>query len=200
MIHSSKFAGIALLASLSLSAGATQLIANGDFQDGTYAPWVQSGTAFVLGNWAGSDFGVLGNQYAYFGGYANASESLSQMVDFGAAPGTAVLSFDFQTNGQDFSNFDFLRIFVGGATVAELDMSPNGSVGLSTVTRKSYDVSAFVGTGMKDLLFRGTTDISLPSAAFVDNISLDVRPVPEPATLTALGCGIVALFRRRKSA
>lgn len=109
------------------------------------------------------------------------------------------MTFDLQIYVQDTFNRDFLTVKIGSTVLEAIDLG--GSLdGYTGLIAKSYDVSSFMGTGTQVLAFEGRSDFRFNSSGFVDNVSIQATPVPEPATMTALALGLAAIARRRKSA
>jgi hypothetical protein len=73
--------------------------------------------------------------------------------------------------------------------------------GFSGVLLRTVDLSSYVGSGAKLLSFEATTDSSLASSIFLDNVAINTIPIPEPSTLMAIitGAIIVRLRRIKKS-
>lgn len=71
--------------------------------------------------------------------------------------------------------------------------NPNGSPFVASVDIP-FTVASQTGSVSKDILIINTGSGSVQ----IDSIQQDFQPVPEPATMTALGLGVAALLRRRK--
>ena len=195
-----KLIGLAVLAASSSFASAIQLVSNGDFEGGI-APWVEnSPPAFIISNHGVLSFGAdPNNDYAWLGGYSNADDIITQTINFGSLAGTATLTFDYSDfDANEDPDYDYFTVSIGSTLLEKIDIGA-GANGVERISAKSYDVSSFMGTGVQTLEFRVTTDVALASSAFVDNVSIDAQPVPEPATMAALGLGLAAVVRRRKS-
>jgi hypothetical protein len=202
MNTTAKLVSAFAFATLTAGSQAVQLVANGDFQSSSIAPWTESSAFPIIDENLFGTLGTAGNRYAWLGGYANANDKLSQTVDFGSLAGTATLTFKFEAALRDEPTYDFFTVKIGSTTLDTIDLGAAtfGAGIFSGVTTKSYDVSAFMGTGSQVLEFGTTTDVSFNSSALVDDVSIEATPVPEPATMTALALGLAAIARRRKSA
>lgn len=178
-------------------ASAVELVSNGNFDLGA-TNWTETGAFVIVDDHSFGTMNTTGNIYAWLGGYDDAVDSLTQVINFGSLAGTATLSFDFEADDADFSTFDFFEVKLGGVTLDTIDLGDFADT-LTGISTKTYDVSSFVGTGNKTLEFLTTTDSSLASSAFVDNVSINATVAPEPGTMAALGLGALALIRRRRA-
>lgn len=190
------FLTASLLATASF-ASAVELVSNGNFDLGS-SDWVEVGSYTIVDAHGVGAFGTSGNKYAWLGGYDDAEDSLSQVINFGSLAGSATLSFDFEAGDFDFSGWDFFMLKLGGVTLDTIDLGDFADT-LTGISTKTYDVSTFVGTGNRTLEFLTTTDSSSACSAFVDNVSINATVAPEPGTMAALGLGAMALIRRRRA-
>lgn len=195
-----KFFVSVSLALAGAGAFADQLVTNGDFENATLGlGWTESsdGGFQIIGDWSTDTSGAVTTNTAWLGGYDLAIDSITQTIDTtGYTTGT--LSFDVTDFTADATGFDFMTVTFNGSNLLTLDL------GDDTVTdffplHFDFDVSGLLNSGPVDLVFGVTTDDSIASSAFIDNVSLNASaPVPEPATLAALGLGSLALARRRR--
>lgn len=205
-----KILGIGLLASVASASQAYVLFDFEEFnvQSGlTQLVSVQSGVTMTLSRTIGT-FAVIDTQAAlpnfpfpltwdnraispFEGSFANDhfianfSQQMKQVeiefTDFGSDPDTVVAEF--------YSGQNATGTLIGTSTVQwGLNSSPNW-VGAGLFTTSS--------AGIGSVKFRGGDGQSFPNSMYIDNIA--ANPVPEPATLAALGVGALALARRRRS-
>jgi hypothetical protein len=201
MSQNLRLSAIILTGALTLSANATQLISNGDFQNPLAEPWIITGATSIVGEHGGlSAMSVPGNRYANMGGFGYDIEGITQTVDFGAVAGDASLAFDLQWIDAEDPNMAFLDITIGSTLVQRIDLGDTNFLGITPLARRTYNVGAFMGTGAQDVKFFIRKDTQTQFSVFIDNVSLAARPVPEPATMTVLGFALAAMLRRRKSA
>jgi hypothetical protein len=195
-LRTTIFASLLAGASFGYSA---QLVYNGNFQL-VPSGWSEvSALPLVDEHYIGS-LGLTGNRYAWLAGYSNANDVLSQSVNFGSVSGSGTLTFNFEKLVVESNSFDFLTVKVGSDVVDVITLG-GSNLGFSGVLNRSVDLSPYVGTGVKTLSFVATTDATLASSVFVDNVSINTIVIPEPATISAIitGAIIVRLRRIKKS-
>jgi hypothetical protein len=195
-LRTTIFASLLAVASFAYSA---QLVYNGDFEL-VPSGWSEiSALPLVDEHFIGS-LGLTGNRYAWLAGYSNANDVLSQSVDFGSITGSGILTFKYEKLVVESNSFDFLTVKVGSDVVDVINLGGVG-FGFSGVLLRTVDLSSYVGSGAKLLSFEATTDSSLASSIFLDNVAINTIPIPEPSTLMAIitGAIIVRLRRIKKS-
>jgi len=144
-------------------------IVNGGFESGT-APWTQTssgGYALIT-----TTRPHVGAYSAYFGGYNIATEALSQLV---TVPANGTLRYWWYMTTQESGStvWDRLQVRVlnaSGALLATLRTWSNVS-GAGLWRQDALTLGAYAGQQVK-IEFRATTDSSLPSSFFVDDVSL----------------------------
>jgi hypothetical protein len=173
---------------------------------GTLASGVQlqhsSNTHFVVGGAGYLVAPVPAGKFLAYYGLGNQSETLS------LAPGTsgtfALLSLDVagMLGGGGGTLADQLSIHITGTRLNGTVVTTSQPLALPPGQFARYDSSYFAGfTGLTSVQFSG---IGFNYARYigVDNITLAVTPVPEPATyaLMLAGLGLVLAARRRAQA
>ena len=107
---------------------------------------------------------------AYFGDYNNASETIYQTI---TVPSNGALSFWWYMTTQETSGtYDYLRVRLyngSGGLIATLATFSNASA-KNTWTQQTLSLAGYAGQTVR-VQFEATTDGSLPSTFFVDDVS-----------------------------
>lgn len=187
-----------LLAGASM-ASSTQLVYNGNFEL-VPSGWSEISALPLVDEHNIGSLGLTGNRYAWLAGYSNAEDVISQSVNFGAVAGSGTLTFNYEKLVVEANSFDVLKVKVDSDVVDVINLGGVG-FGFSGVLLRTVDLSSYVGSGAKVLSFEATTDASLASSIFLDNVAINTIPIPEPSTLAAIitGAIIVRLRRIKKS-
>lgn len=173
---------LALMLSLSTtSAFALNLVTNGGFETGDFSGWVQNGSYMYV---SGSN--PFSGSFAADFGTPTGFGSLSQIVN--TQPGFEYeLNFNLATSGGTPSEF---MVLINGVSLFSLINEGN----------QPYSTASLIftaGATPTEITFLGRNDIG---AFNLDNISLDLAPVPEPSTLLLLGLGLLgAGFLRKRT-
>ncbi len=198
------FVLVASLAIFAAQAGATNLLVNGSFQDGTFNGWTVGQTS--NGTW-GEGFPIVTGWP--LGGGLNAAEgevgevnfsgqyeggTLSQSFTSGA--GAATLSFDWAAMGdgthQNADGGDF-RLLLDGTILAEHDAGGIGPNDLLNGTLSAnVNLSAGTHTFEIDVLRPYISAFQSTPYQYVTNADVE-GTVPEPGSLILMGSGVLGL-------
>jgi len=196
------FVLLALLAFVAAQAGATQLLQNGSFEDGTFNNWTIGttsngtwGTGYpIIAGWplggglnsAKGQVGEVNFDQTYQGG------TLSQ--SFITTGGAATLSFDYVAMGAGGTNADGgdFRLVLDGTVLADHDV---GSINANQIISGSLSANVNLSAGshtfeidvLRHYLNNGTP------YQYVTNAVADGNGVPEPGSLVLMGSGVLGL-------
>lgn len=147
----------------------TEKIVNGGFESGT-SPWVQSSTnGYQL---VDTTRPHAGSYSAYLADYNNGTDNIYQTVTI-PANGTLSYWWYMTTQESGSTSYDYLRVRLynsSGTLVTTLRSWSNAS-GAGTWRQDSVSLSAYAGQTLR-VQFTGTNDSTLPSAFFVDDVSV----------------------------
>jgi hypothetical protein len=153
-------------------SGCTERITNGGFESGT-SPWVQSSSGgYQL---IATTRPRTGSYSAYLGDYNNAVDSIYQQITIPSTATSATLSYWWYMSTQETSHpWDYMYVRIlnsSGTVLATLQTLSDGSTA-NTWTQASHSLLAYKGQTIR-VQFRVTNDSSLPTAFFVDDVSVN---------------------------
>ncbi|HEY1013194.1 MAG TPA: S8 family serine peptidase [Herpetosiphonaceae bacterium] len=144
-------------------------IANGGFESGV-TPWTQysNGGGVVIDTTRPRS----GAYSAYFGGYNSANEYVYQTV---TVPANGSLKYYWYKTTQETSGtYDYLRVRIysaSGALLGTVATHSNASTPSGAWTLNTVSLASYAGQSVR-VQFEATTDWSLPTTFFVDDVSL----------------------------
>jgi len=153
--------------------GCAERLTNGGFESGT-TPWVQSSTGgFQL---IDTTRPHTGTHSAYLGGYNSGTDTIYQQVTVPSTATSATFSYWSYISTQEAccTAYDFQYVQVlntSGTVLATLQTLSNANSG-TTWKQYSFNLLAYKGQTVR-LSFKATTDVSLPTNFFVDDVSLN---------------------------
>lgn len=151
-----------------------QSLTNGGFESGS-APWVQTSSGGY--NLIDTTRPRTGSYSAYLGGYNSGTDTIYQQVTIPATATSATLTYwwNMSTQESGTTKYDYLYARVldaNGNTLTTLQTMSNADT-QNTWKQSSFSLLAYKGQTVR-IYFKGTTDSSLPTNFFVDDVSLNV--------------------------
>jgi len=148
---------------------------NGGFESGP-TTWVQSSTGgYQLIDGTRPHTGAYS---AYLGGYNNGTDTIYQQVSIPANATSATLRYWSYMTTQEAccTPYDYLYVEVrstSGALLGTLQTLNNGGTKNAWIQSAALNLIAYKGQTVR-LQFRATTDVSLITSFFVDDVTLNV--------------------------
>lgn len=151
-----------------------ETLTNGGFET-VHAPWVETSTngyELVDGTRPHS-----GTKSAYLGGYNNGTDTIYQQVTIPSTATSATLTYWWNMSTQETgaTKYDYLYARVldaNGNTLTTLQTMSNTDT-QNTWKQSTFNLLAYKGQTVR-VYFKATTDTSLPTNFFVDDVSLNV--------------------------
>ena len=150
----------------------------------------------------------------WLGGLNPRTSIIQQPIDTaGFANGLATLQFKLVYEDEDVVGHDFLYVDFGATRVKTVDLGAGyvdwvnqfgvkrqGGIHFWVLENSTIDLAPYLDGTTKNLTFTVVNDATpgSSSSAWIDNVSIQARPVPEPATMTVLGVGALVFVRRRR--
>ena len=203
--NSKRLVVIAGLLAIGACAHAQNLVTNGDFESAdpnNFEPtsWTQVNGSFAQATDVTQDYTnyYTGGNSAFFRGWMTSNggpTGISQDISTVAGQ-TYQYSFEMMDSGGETGG-GFAREFwfsVDGAKMVDVANTT------SAADWTNYTGSFVASKSSTNLTFMAGDDSVDTYGYWVDTVSVNAAPVPEPTSMAALGIGLAAFIRRRKKA
>jgi len=141
-----------------------ELLANGDFEAGSLAPWASAGAV-------GLDWGRNGTHGAWLGRGDNVFGELRQAVTIPSGANPVTLEYWWLAQSQNDQYLDVLTILVEEAGQPQELRTWRAIAPFDQWRQDALDLTAYAGRSIS-VVFLVRTDTSVPSAFVVDDVSL----------------------------
>lgn len=182
------------LASVAVAANAQ--ILNGGFETGTLANWTTYGSAPapIVDNvtpHSGTFSAFLGSPG---GGETPGDSAIFQQFTVGAGGGT--LSFWNTFTTTDSITFDWQDAYIRNSSGVVLATIFHVCTTNQTWTQTTVNMAPYAGQTVQIAFLAHGDNAGDPTSMRVDDVTF--APVPEPASMAALGLGAIGIIRRRR--
>lgn len=154
----------------------SEKLTNGGFEGGR-TPWVETST----GGYEIIDTTRphTGSYSAYLGGYNNGTDTIYQQVTIPSTATSATLTYWWNVSTQEAccTPYDYMYAQIrnsSGTLLTTLQTLNNASTN-NIWTKSTFSLLAYKGQTIR-VYFKATTDVSLPTSFFVDDVSLNTCP------------------------
>jgi subtilase family serine protease len=154
--------------------GSTQLINNGGFESGNTG-WTESSSGgYEIVDSSTSSLHHGGSASAWIDGYNSATDSIYQTISIPSTATSVQLSFYVYVSTQEsgstaYDKFTAAIRNTSGTTLATVKSLSNATA--SGWVQYTYDLTSYKGQSVQ-VYFKGTTDSSLPTNFFLDDVSV----------------------------